>query len=301
VIAQAPPAAAPAAYAAAAPLSLQTIEEAFVMAQASARVAADPAAVLAGAAPAGDKLAAVDILQSRIPGAKRAAKIAALDALAAAAGGAGQPPEVRAKALSVLGYSMPEVDDAAARTRALAVLLAALKKPAYRIFALRGLGSACHGLPKTEEAAFQGALLDLLDGPISGEERETALIALYSFVSTGEDLAKEAPALVASLDARLLAPIEADPVRFAADPRFTPGARAMTIATVWSSARFRQARRDAAPAARVHALLVRLGYVESDPMVLGWIRTYRDAAPARPAAALRESTTKRAPAGPDEP
>ncbi len=67
------------------------------------------------------------------------------------------------------------------------------------------------------------------------------------------------------------------------------------------SARYRQALRDPAPAARVHALLLRLASVETDPTVLGWIGTYRDAAPARPAAALRANTTKRAPAGPEEP
>jgi hypothetical protein len=298
MIAQAPPAAVAAAPAAIMP---STLEAAFAAARASARTVSDPASVLASAAPSADKLAAIDALHSRIPNEPLSAKIAALDALTAAAAGAGQPPEVRAKALTFLGYAMPQVENDAARTRALTVLLPALKMPAYRIFALRGLGPACHGLPKADEASYQGALLDLLDGSISGEERETALVALYSFVSTRDDLAKRDPALVASLDARLLGPVDADPARFVGDARFTPGARAMAVATVWSSARHRQALGQAAPAVRVHALLVRLAAVETDATVLGWIRTYRDAAPARPAAALRDSTTKRAPAGPDEP
>lgn len=271
------------------------------MARASARRLSDPASTLASGAPAADKLDAVDALSSRIPGEPLAAKIAALDALAGAAAGASQPPEVRAKALAFLGYAMPQVADDAAKGRALAVLLAAVNTPAYRIFALRGLGPAGHGLPKADEPALQGALLDLLDGPVAGEERETALVALFSFVSTRDDLAQRAPALVAALDARLLEPIAAEPARFVADPRFTPGARALAIATVWTSARHRQALGQSAPAARVRDLLVRLSYVETDATVLGWIRTYRDAAPARRAAPLRESTTKRAPAGPDEP
>ena len=292
MIAQAPPAAV-SRIAASAPYLL---EAAFLEARASARRVSDPSAVLAGDAPASDKLAAIAALHSRIPTEPLAFRINALDALAAAAGGAGQPPEVRAKALEVLGYAMPQVDDDGARGRALNVLLAALKSPAYRIFALRGLGPASHGLRKSDEALFQGSLLDLLDGPVAGEERETALVSLFAFVSSRDDLARRAPALVAALDARLLAPLEASPERFVSDPRFTPGARAMEIATVWTSARHRQALGQSAPPARVHVLLVRLAAVETDPTVLGWIATYRDAAPAR-----RASTTKRAPAGPDEP
>jgi hypothetical protein len=294
MIASPPPAAVAAAPAA-------TLESAFLALRFSARAISDPASVLSGDAPAADKLAAIDALHSRIPTAPLSFKIAALDALAAAASGSGQPPEVRAKALTFLGYSMPQVDDDAAKGRGLAVLLAASTAPAYRIFALRGLGPSCHGLPAADEASFQGELLDLLAGPVAGEERETALVALYSFVSTREDLGKRDPALVASLDVRLLEPIEADPARFAADARFTPGARAMAIATVWSSARLRQALGQSAPPERVRLLLIRLAAVETDPMVLGWIETYRNAAPARPAPALRAKTTRRAPAGPDEP
>ena len=294
MIAQAPPEAVAAAPASAPAL----LEAAFLEARVSARRVSDPASVLASDAPASDKLAAIDALHSRIPTEPLGSKISALDALTAAAGGTNQPPEVRAKALTFVGYAMPQVEDDGARGRALVVLLAALKMPAYRIFALRGFGPACHGLRKADEGLYQGGLLDLLDGPVAGEERETALVALFSFVSTREDLSKREPALVAALDARLLGPIEADPARFASDPRFTPGARAMAIATVWMSARHRQALGQTAVAARVHVLLVRLASVETDPTVLGWIATYRDAAPARP---LRASTTKRAPAGPDEP
>jgi hypothetical protein len=292
----------PPAVVAAAPASAtSSLETAFLALRFTARTISDPASVLASAAPAADKLAAIDALHSRIPNAPLAFKIAALDALAAGAGGSGQPAEVRAKALTFLGYAMPQVEDDAARARAWAVLRAAINIPAYRIFALRGFGPACHGLPKADEATYQTALLDLLDGSISGEERETALVALYSFVSTRDDLAKRAPELVASLDARLLGPLDADPARFAGDARYTPGARALAIATVWSSARHRQALGQTAPAERVHLLLIRLAAVETDATVLGWIRTYRAAAPARLSPALRDSTTKRAPAGPDEP
>jgi hypothetical protein len=278
MIAQAPPAAVSQIPASAPAL----LEAAFVEARLSARRVADPASVLAGDAPAADKLAAIDALHSRIPTEPLPSKIIALDALTAAAGGTNQPPEIRAKALTFVGYAMPQVEDDAARARAFAVLRAAINIPAYRIFALRGYGPACHGLRKSDEAAYQDALLDLLDGPVAGEERETALVALFSFVSTRDDLSKREPALVDALDARLLGPVESDPARFAADPRFTPGARAMEIAAIWMSARHRQAFGQAAPAVRVRVLLVRLAAVETDPTVLGWIATYRDAASAKP-------------------
>ena len=293
---------APPAAVAAAPAAPFTLETAFAAARASARTVSDPASTLASSeSSTADKLAAIDVLQSGIPTEPRARKVAAFDALAAAAGASGQPPEVRAKALTFLGYAMPQVQDDAARGRGLAVLLAAIKLPAYRIFALRGLGPACHELPEIHDAELQGALLDLLDGSISGEERETALVALFSFVSSRDDLYKKAPALVAALDDRMLKPIEADPARFAADSRFTPGARSLEIASVWMSARHRETLGAPASGLRVHALLVRLAAVETDPTVLGWIRIYRDAAPARPAKALRAKTTRRAPAGPEEP
>jgi hypothetical protein len=290
-------AALPPAVSAAAAAPSMTIEAAFVMARFAARRVSAPGTVLAGDGPLEDKLAAIDALLSRIPAAHRPEQVATLDALTAAAASAAQPPEVRAKALTFVGYAMNQVPDDAARTRGLAVLLDALKSPVYRIYALRGLGPACHDLPKADEGALQGALLDLLDGPVAGEERETALVALFSFVSTRDDLSKRAPALVAALDARLLAPIEADPAGFESDPRGTPGSRALTAATFWSSARHRRTLGNPAPAARVHALLVKLAALETDPTALAWMKTYRDAPEPR----LTESTTKRAPAGPDEP
>jgi hypothetical protein len=276
-----------------------SMEAAFVLARAAVRPAAAPSSVLTGTGPIADKLAAIDVLHSRIPTEPKPRQIAALDELAAAASSASQPPEVRAKALTYLGYSMPQVNDEDARTRALKVLLDALKSPIFRIDALRGLGPACHGLPKSDEAALQGALLDVLDGPAAGEERQTALLDLYAFVSTRDDLAKRAPALVAQLDARFLAPIEADPLRFVADPRNTPGARSLAAACLWSSARHRQTLGDSAPAARVNAVLDRWLKIEPDSSVRDWLKTYRNAAPA--SLTFRDSTVNRAPAGPDEP
>jgi hypothetical protein len=264
-----------------------TLEAAFVAARLSARRVSAPESTLTSGASADDKLAALDAIQSRIPDEPARAKTADLDALTAAASAASQPPEVRARALAYAGYAMNQVEDDAARSRALSVLLAALKLPTYRIFALRGLGPAAHGTPKTQEARLQGGLLDLLDGPSSGEERETALVDLFSFVSTKGDLSKRSPALVADLDKRLLGFIEGDPARFVADPRFTPGARAMAAAIVWASARHREALGQTAAGARVHALLVRLCALETDATALGWLQTYRDAAPAKPARSAR--------------
>ena len=276
-----------------------TLEAAFAAARAGLRPARDPAVVLRSAsATAAEKLAAIDALQSRLPGEPRALRAAALDALAAAAASPSQPPEVRAKAYAFLGCEMPPTADDAAASRALRVLLAALPGPRYRIFALRGLGPASHAIPDADEALLQGALLDLLDGPVAGEERATALVALYAFVGPRDDLARRKPALPAELDARLLAPMEADPAGFVRDPRATPASREMAIATVWISARQREALGDPAPARRVDALLDRLASVETDPTVLSWIRTYRTAPPPPPFTA---SATKRAPAGPDEP
>lgn len=207
--------AAPPAVAAPAPADAPvTLEAAFVFARAAAvrakAPASSPSAVLkSAAASVEEKLAAVDALQSKIPRAPRAQQAAALDALAlAASSGGGQPPEVRAKALAVLGYALPPADDDAARLRALPVLLAALGEPAYRLYALRGLGPACHGLPKAGEAALLSALLDLLDGPLAGEERQTALTDLYSFVGPRQDLPARAPALADAVDARVRAPLE---------------------------------------------------------------------------------------------
>jgi hypothetical protein len=299
------PALPPAAYAASAETVPATIEAAFFLARAASHRAAaiggNPVQVLSGSGSIDEKLAAIDAIQSRIPDAKKPEQAAALDALRAAAGSTAQPPEVRAKALSVLGYSMFPAEDDAARMRALPVLLAALRDPAYRIFALRGLGPACHGLPKAGEGAMQDALLDLLDGPLGGEERQTALTALYAFVSTREDLFKRDPALVAQLDIRLLSVMERSPAGFSLDPRYTPGARALAIATVWISARHLYALGHPEALTRVNRLLDALAAFETDPGTLAWIHSYRTAAPPAAFTVLRERTTRRSPAGPDEP
>jgi len=286
----------PSARAVAAP----ALEEAFSLARAAARGAADPSSVLRDdSASAEAKLDALDALHDRIPNQKPPAQAASLDAIAAAAADARQPPEVRARALTLLGYAVPPVVDEAARTRAFAVLLAALPDPSLRLFVLRGLGPASHGLPRPLEPAFLNALLGALDGPVAGEERQTAFLTLYAFVSSNEDLAKRAPALAALIDARVLAPIEADPAAFVRDPRATPAARELAVAAVWIAARQRQAAGAPAAAARVKALLPRLIAAETDAGARAWYATYRDAAP--PAPARRDKTTSLPPLGPDEP
>jgi hypothetical protein len=290
---------APIAPVAAAPASRPaTLEAAFASARAAARASADPASVLRDpAASVQAKLDALDALQDRIPEQKPAAQAASLDAIGRAAADAGQPAAVRAKALTLLGYAVPPVENAAARERAIRVLLAALREPAFRLFVLRGLGPAAHGLPPALEPEYENALLDLLDGPIAGEERETALVALSGFVSGGEDMPKRAPQLLSALDARLLAPIEADPAAFARDPRSTPASRELTAAVIWIGARHRAAAGDPAPAARVKALLARLIALEPDAGARAWYASYRDADPPKP---LTAKTTSRAP-GSDEP
>jgi hypothetical protein len=281
------------------PSPAPTLKTAFRAALAVSRTLRDPAATLrSSSATVEEKLAALDVLQSRLPGQTRARRVAALDAMAAAASSAAQPPAVRAKAYAFLGYSIPPAADDAAADRALRVLLAALPDPRYRLFVLRGLGPAAHGIPEADEAGLQGALLDLLDGPVSGEERATALVALYGFVGPRDDLARRKPALPAQLDARLTARMEADPAGFVRDPRGTPESRQMAIAVAWVSAREREALGDPAPARRMDAVLDRLAAVETDPTVRAWIRTYRTAPPPPPFAA---SATRRAPAGPDAP
>src|SRR5260221_9851556 len=115
---------------------------------------------------------------------------------------ASKPAAVRSRAMAQLGYALPRVEDESARASAFPVLFAALKEPAYRLFALRGLASASHGLPEALEADYQAALLKVLDGPSAGEERQTALVALFAFVSHREDLAQRKPELVAELDRR---------------------------------------------------------------------------------------------------
>ena len=99
-----------------------SLEAAFVLARAAALPVAASVGDLLGSGAIAAKLAAIDALHSRIPTEPKPRQIAALDQLAAAASSAPNP-EVRAKALSYLGYAMPQVNDDAARSRGLKVLL----------------------------------------------------------------------------------------------------------------------------------------------------------------------------------
>lgn len=276
-----------------------SLEAAFVRERASARAAASPQSVLADpAASVPAKLDALNALQDRIPGLPRGPQAAALGTLADAAGPA-QPPEVRALALTLLGESVPPVLDADARTRAVLVLLAALKSPDYRLFALRGLGPATHGLTPALEPVCEDALLNLLDGPVAGEERETALVALNSFVSGGSDFAQRAPQLLTLIETRLQAPIAADPAAFVSDPRWMPDSRELAAAILWLVSRRQEETGDSAPAARFKALMVRLIAVDPDAGARAWYASYRDAAPPQPG--FTERTTRRPSDGRDEP
>lgn len=293
------PAAAPAAVPSP---SFATLETAFASARAAARASADPASVLADDSAAPDaQLDALDALHDRIPNAKPAAQIPLLDALAAAAQDPRRPPAFHAKALTLLGYAVPPVINEAARARAVRVLLAALaNEPAYRLYVLRGLGPAAHGLPAALEPDFEKGLLDLLSGPVAGEERATALVALNGFVSGGDDFPKRAPGLLTTLDARFLVPIEADPAAFVRDPRWTPTDRELAAAILWVAARHRQAAGDPAPAERVRLLLIRLIAAETDAGARPWYESYLNAAPPKPNG-LTERTTRRPPDGRGEP
>lgn len=276
-----------------------SLEAVFVLARASARAAASPESVLAdSSASIPAKLDALNALQDRIPGLPRAPQAAALNTLADAAGPA-QPPEVRALALTLLGESVPPVLDADARTRAVLVLLAALKDPDYRLFALRGLGPASHGLTPPLEPVCEDALLDLLDGPVAGEERETALVSLNAFVSSGSDFARRAPRLLTVLEARLQGPIAADPAAFARDPRWTPDSRELAAAILWLAARRQEEIGDSAPTARFKALMIRLIAADPDAGARAWYASYRDAPPPKPG--FTQRTTRRPSDGRDEP
>ena len=189
---------------------------------------------------------------------------------------------MRASALTHLGYSVPMADDVKARTKGVETLLTALQSPSYRIYALRGLGPASHGLPETHEALFLSALLDLLDTPIAGEERGTAMVALYAFVSVRDDLPKRKPALLAQLDEKLQAPIETSPEAFVLDPRGSEASREMTAAVLWSAARHRERHGDKVSVARTRLLFDRLAVVETSPKVRAWLDLYRGAGPAQP-------------------
>ncbi len=289
------PATPPAVYAPA-PAAM-TLDAVFTRAQgaaAAARRLADPAAVLAdpSATPA-QKIDALNLLQDEIPSAPLAAQAADLDDLDRAAGDGRQPPVVRAAALVALGEEVPPTQDPAARERAVRTLLSALRWPGYRLFALRGLAPASHGLTPEMEPIYESALLDYLDGPARGERRETALLALNGFVSGGSDFPKRAPQLLETLFARLMAPIEADPAAFVADARWSPYCRELAAAVLWAAGYDEQAAGFPKPAARVKALMSRLIAVDPDASVRAWYASYRDAAPPKPG--LTASTTRRFP------
>ena len=259
------------------------LESALVLASAMARRAADPASALSAPGAVEDKLAAIDALQAGLPHQKRARQRVMLSALLAAARGGGQPAEVRAKALTHLGYCAPVVEDDELHARAIKTLLAALEEPAFRVAALRGLSSAVHNLPSPQEEELQTGLLDFLDGPARGDERVLALVALQAFVLSRDELARRKPALAADLDRRLLEPLEKDPARFARDPRGTAGSRELVASIVWFSARRRQESGDEAPAARARAALERLEAAERSAEVKAWISNFLSADPPRDA------------------
>lgn len=254
-----------------------TLESAFIAARAAARPAEDPISILRRAAPPAEKLAALEKLHGSLPSAPQARRAQGLEAMRAAAASSGEAPAVRAKALLYLGYSVPVVGDENARAAAIRTLLGAAGTPAYRVFALRGLAPATHDLPPALEAPVQEALLVLLGGPLTDEERITALVALDAFVRSREDLPRRRPDLAGALESALVAPLEADPAAFAAGG--PPAVRALTIAVVWHAARARAATGDPAALARAGALLAALAALETDPSVKAQIAAFLAAPP----------------------
>jgi hypothetical protein len=254
-----------------------SLEAAFAEARAAASPAEDPISILGRAASPGEKLAALETLHASLPTAPQARRAKALDAIRAVAEGEAEAPSVRAKALMYLGYAVPVVGDEKARAAAVGALLGAAGSTAYRVFALRGLASATHDLPEASEGPFQTTLLGLLSGPLSEEERLTALVALDSFARAREDLPRRRPDLVAALELRLLVPMEASPAAFAAAG--SPSVRAVTIAVVWHSARNRYSAGEPAALDRVVSLLTALAGLETDAGVKAEIASFL-AAPA---------------------
>ncbi len=255
-----------------------SLETAYVETLAAIKPAKDPISILAsGASTSAEKLSALETLHSSLPLAPQARRTKGLEALRAVAGSASESPAVRARALTYLGYAVPVVGDENARAAAVRTLLESTASPAYRVFALRGLGPATHDLPASVEAQFQTTILDLLARSLSDEERLTALVALDAFVRTHDDLAQRAPALVAALDKAMLAPIESNPAAFAVSG--SASARALILAVVWHSARNRAAIKDAPALARVNVLLTTLAAVETDPAVKAEIAAFLAAAP----------------------
>ena len=180
-----------------------SLESAYVEIRAAARPAEDPISVLSRAASPAEKLAALETLHASLPLAPQARRAKALATLSLVAGSAAETPAVRARALMYLGYAVPVVGDEAARLAAVRVLLGATLTPAYRVYALRGLGPATHDLPAAVEPEVQAALLNLLGSTLTNEERITALATLDAFVRTREDLSRRRPDLVAALESEM--------------------------------------------------------------------------------------------------
>jgi hypothetical protein len=253
-----------------------SLEAAFFEARAASKPAEDPISILSRAASPAEKLGALEALHSSLPLVPQARRVKGLDAIRAVAVSAAEAPEVRARALTYLGYAVPVVGDENARAAAVRALLDSTRG-AYRVFALRGLGPATHDLPAAVEGEFQATLLELLGSALAEEERVTALVALDAFVRTRDDLPRRRPDLVAALEAKILVPMEADPAAFASSG--TPGSRSLMVAVVWHAARNRAMNRDAAALARVHALLTKLMPLETDAAVRAEIASFL-AAPA---------------------
>lgn len=251
------------------PVSLET---AYRSLQASAQAAEDPISILGRAASPSEKLAALEKLHGSLPLAPQARRVKGLEALRAVAVSGAEAPAVRAKALMHLGYAVPVVGDESARAAAVRTLLDAAASPSYRVFALRGLAPATHGLPESVEGAFQDAILALLARTLSEEERITALLALDSFARAREDLPRRRPDLVAALDTAVLAPMEADPAAFAA--KGSPSVRALTIAVVWHAARNRFSAGEPAALDGARALLATLAALETDASVKAEIAAF---------------------------
>jgi hypothetical protein len=250
------------------------LETAYVEARVLAVRAPDPIDVLAGPSTAAQKLSAIDALHRSLPNAPQARRAKGLEALRRAC--SDPDARVRAAALAHLGYAVPVVGDAAAREAAVHALIGALWT-ADRVHALRGLSSASHDLPPSVEAGFQTALLDLLDLTLTAEERVTALLALDGFVRAREDLPARRPELVAAVETRVLAPIEADPAAFVAGTERS--ARSLTCALIWHAARHSHSAGSSAALKRVNALFALLLAAETDAAVRAELESYL-AAPA---------------------
>jgi hypothetical protein len=242
----------PAVHAAPPPGAALDLHEGFVLVRAAVEKAKDPKAVLKSDAPAEEKLAALDLMLGALHGKKLAKQRETMNAFVAAWQDARQPPAVRARALTYVGYGAPAIDDGAMDKKSFDALLSALADADYRIHALRGMGPAAHGLPDALEERFLDAILGLLDRPVTGDERVTALVALFALVSSHDDMLVRKPALARRLDERVLARLE-DAPRFVADPLESPESRSLFISVAWSGARLREQRGHDAAVRRLRA------------------------------------------------